>query len=307
MSPRLLMPLSVLALALLAGCSDDDDPTSPGTDGPRRLVAPLENAVVDVPLVADQPNTVLLTLQLPPDIPRVASAEIDIAATLDHVRIDGIPLHTLIARKLARLVGKADPIGATATLRVGNDPGTVCTSGILYGPFEVSHDTDLVVEPEAVAADDATIDVINMGTVVVCLTIVPSIDATLSVDALALDLAEGDCEAPADFAGTWTGTYQCSDWCGEPFGGPIQLVLTQDGDRAEHMDSLEGHFAGVICGDMYRFEDVGQGFTEVGTMTLTGPNTAIKRSTWRALAPPYCGGDCEDTLTRQAPGAFPAP
>jgi len=303
MAPRVVLSLAVASLTLLAACSDDEAPTSPSAPAPYRLVAPLENAVVDLPLVAGQPNTILLTVQLPPDIPRVTAAEIDVRGTLDHVRIDGVPLWRLIARKAARAVGKADDIGAMATIRVGSDPATVCESGILYGPFKVSHFTELMVNPETAAADGATLDIINMGAMVVCLTVIPNIDALLSVEAVALDIAEGECAPPGDFAGTWSGKYHCGNSCGEPFGGGIQLVVTQDGTGATHTDSGGDAFAGVICGDMYRFESVGDGFKKRGTMTLTGPGTATKRSTWRSTTPPYCGGDCYDTLTRQIPTA----
>jgi hypothetical protein len=289
---------ALLLFTVLPGCSDDD-PAGPSGDAPYRLVAPLENAVVDVPLLANQPTTINLTLQLPPDVPFVESAVIDVAGTLDHVTIDGIPLWKLIARKAARLFGAADDIGATATIRVGSNPDTVCESGIAYGPFTVSHGTALVVEPPTVAADEATLQVINLGMMTICLTVTANIDATLSVDAVAMDIAEGRCEAPADFAGTWNGTWQCANDCGENDGGDITMVVTQDGTDASYTDQGGDTFLGVVCGDMFRFEFNGENYRERGTLTLTGPNTAIKRSTWRSHSPPYCGGNCTDTVTRQ--------
>ncbi len=295
---------TLLLLAILPGCSDDD-PAGPSANDPYRLVAPLENAVVDVPLVANQPTTINLSLQLPPDIPRVESAVIDVAGTLDHVTIDGIPLWKLIARKAARLFGKADDIGATATIRVGSNPETVCESGIAYGPFTVSHGTALVVEPATVAADEATVDIINLGMITICLTVTANIDATLSVDAVAMDIAEGRCDAPANFSGTWNGTWECVNNCGEGEGGDITLVVTQDGTDASYTDDGGATYVGVICGDMFRFEYDGELYFERGTLTMTGPNTAIKRSTWRSHEPPYCGGDCYDTVTRQDFGSCP--
>ena len=88
MSVVSLMLVLGFVLAIVVGCSDDD-PAGPQGGTPNLLVAPLDNAVVDVQLTANQPTTVNFTLQLPPDIPSITAAEIDIAATLDHVRVDG--------------------------------------------------------------------------------------------------------------------------------------------------------------------------------------------------------------------------
>lgn len=299
-----LLIMASFALTLLTACSSDD-PAKPGNGSPYRLVAPLENAVVDVQLTANQPTTLNLTLQLPPDIPLITAAQIDIAGTLDHVRIDGIPLWKLVARKAARLLGKADDFGATATLRVGSDPETVCETGVQYGPFEVSHGTSLVVTPETVAADGATLQIINMGSMTVCLTITPNFDALLSVEAVAMDITEGNCSSPSNFAGTWNGTYQCGNDCGTPFGGDVQLVVTQNGTQASYTDQGGDTFSGVVCGDMFRFEYTGTDFVERGTLTLDGPNAATKRSTWRSTTAPYCGGNCVDYVTREATGNCP--
>lgn len=298
--PRPRPAVAVIAGALLAflpGCSDDG-PSGPSGDASYRLVAPLENAVVDVPLLANQPQTINLTLQLPPDIGVVESAVIDVEGTLEHVTIDGVPLLQLIARKAARLLGQADEVGAVATIRVGSDPETVCETGITYGPFTVSHGTSLVVDPPTATANEATLEVINLGLMTICLTVTANIDATLSVDAVAIDIAEGRCDAPTDFSGTWSGTWGCVNNCGGNEGGDIVLVVTQDGTDASYTDDGGITYTGVVCGDMFRFEYVGEYYRERGTLTLTGPDTALKRSTWRSHTPPYCGGDCTDYLTR---------
>lgn len=303
---RRRLPALVVVLAGLAGCSGDD-PAGPGSPTPYRLVAPLENAVADLPLQANVPTTVTFTLQLPPDIPLVTAAVIDIEGTIDHVRVDGIPLWQLIARKVARLAGKADDTGATAMIRIGSDPQTVCETGLAYGPFQVSQGTSLVVTPPTVSADEATLEVINLGSMTLCLTITANVDATLSVDAVAMDITEGRCGSPGDFAGTWTGTYSCGNSCVEPFGGDEEIVVTQEGTTASYTDDGGETFTGVVCGDRFRFERVGESSTERGTMTLQSDGTAIKRSTWRGHEPPYCGGDCVDYLTRSGgSGSCPA-
>ena len=155
------------------------------------------------------------------------------------------------------------------------------------------------------AADAATLQIINLGSMSVCLTITPNIDALLSMDAVAVDITEGNCAVPANFAGTWNGTYQCGNSCNEPFGGDIEMVVTQNGTQASYTDQGGDTFSGVVCGDMFRFEYTGTGFVERGTLTLDGPNAATKRSTWRSTTAPYCGGDCVDYVTREATGNCP--
>lgn len=289
--------LLLSAILSLSACSDDG-PSRPRDDNPTRVVAELEGAVDGVPLVADQPTEVVFTLQLPPDVASVSAAAIDIEATLDHVRIDGIPLWRLIARKAGHLLGLDEELGATAYFRIGDDAATVCSQGSLYGPFAVSHGASLTVEPPTASADEATLEVINLGAMSVCMVITANFDGTLSVDGIALDLAEGSCASPADFAGTWSGTYECGNNCGSPFGDAIVLSVTQDGRQASYTDDGGYTFTGRVCGDTFRFEHVGEDFIERGTLTLTGPDTAIKRSTWRNTSPPFCWGDCVDYLSR---------
>jgi hypothetical protein len=287
----------LLAITILAGCSDDK-PTRPRDPNPSQIIAPLEGAVTDVQLIADQPTSVVFSLHLPPEIASITAAEIDIAATLDHVRIDGIKLWQLIARKAARLAGRADEVGATAYFRIGTDAATVCETGALHGPFVIAHDTELSVSPASAEADEATLQIINAGPLIVCMIITANIDATLSVDGLAVNITEGSCASPADFAGAWHGTYECSNPCGDPFGGMIALTVTQNGQQASYTDDGGYTFTGRVCGDTFRFEYLGEDFLERGTLTLTSPSTAVKRSTWRNTFPPYCGGECVDYLTR---------
>ena len=289
--------VGALALLLVAGCGGGGG-SGPGPDEPTHLVAPLENAVVDLHLVANQPTSINLTLQLPPDIGKVESAVIDVAGTLDHVTLNNLPLWKLVARKLAHLAGKAVDPGATATIRVGSNPDTVCESGVLYGPFSATLASTLVVEPATATADGATLDIINLGMMTLCVTITANFDCTLSVDAVAMDIREGRCAAPADFAGTWTGTFECGNWCLQPYGGYQQMTVVQNGTDASFVDDGGDAFAGVVCGNMFRFEYTGSDFRERGTLTLNDDGTATMRSTWRSLTAPYCGGDCVDQVTR---------
>ncbi len=296
-------PLLLVACVLI-GCSDSSDPSGPDSEGPIRVTAPLDGAVADVALVAGVPTEVVFTVQLPPDVASVAAAEIDIAATLDHVRVDGLPLRQLIWRKAGRLLGLTEDLGATAYFRIGSEPATVCAQGTIYGPFTVAHSTALNVDPPTATADDATLQIINAGAMTICMSITANFDGLLSVDGVAMDLESGACASPANFAGVWVGTYECGNFCGEPFGGSITLTVTQNGRQASY--SAGGTtFSGRVCGDTFRFEYTGEDFVERGTLTLTGPDTAVKHSTWRNTFPPYCWGDCVDYLTRGAATGCP--
>jgi hypothetical protein len=209
----------------------------------------------------------------------------------------------LIARKVGSLLGLTEDLGATAYFRVGDDAETVCDQGLLYGPFTVSHDTALNVDPPEAESDGQILQIVNSGPFTVCMIITANFDATLDVDGVAMDLEEGECEEPADFSGYWSGTYQCGNSCGESFGGPVELTVTQTGSQASYVDGWDDRYTGRVCGEVFRFERIEEGEIERGTLTLTGPNTAVKRSTWRSRGAPYCWGDCVDELTRGPAGA----
>lgn len=291
-----LRTIVLFAFLGLVACSDD--PSAPGQE-PTLFVAPLEGAIDGIQLIADQPSDVLFTLQLPPEIPAVSAAEVDIAATLDYVRIDGTSLPRLIARKAGRVLGRGEDLGAMAYFRIGEDAATVCADGTLYGPFTISHGASLSVDPPTATADGAALEIINTGSMTLCMTITANFDAILSVDGIAMDLEEGQCDPPADFSGVWTGTYQCSNFCGDGFGGAIELTVTQSGSQASYTDDGGATFTGRVCGSAFRFERITGEEIERGTLTLTGPGTAVKRSTWRGRTSPYCWGNCVDQLTRR--------
>jgi hypothetical protein len=279
-----------LAVSLLASCSDDSD-----GDGPRRVVVPLEGAISDQVVFAGQSNQYVFTLQLPPEYRNVTAVTLDAEGSARHIQAQPLPGALLNSWKDAlRLLGGH---GATATIRVGNDPETVCTQGVLYGPFDVTHTTSAQVTPETVEADAPTLQIINAGMIAMCVTINPSIDATFSVDSVEVQVTDVPCGSPANFAGRWVGTYSCGNSCGSAFGGEIEIIVSQNGAIASYSDD-ETTFTGTVCGNRFRFERVTAGEIERGTLTLDGPDQATKRSTWRGTSYPWCQGNCVDVLTR---------
>jgi len=288
------------AALTLAGCGDDST-SNPGGESPARLTVPLEGAVSGVPLQAGQTTHYVTELHVPSDIRSVQAAELDVQATMLGVTLEGIPASSLARALLARLGGA--PLNAVTYLRVGTDSATVCSDGISYGPFTAAYTSSLTVDPPTATMDEATLQIVNAGSFFICLSITPDFDATMSLDDLEADVTQEDCAAPADFSGRWVGTYQCGNSCnGFPFGGDIELIVTQDGTSASYTDDGGDMYTGTVCGDVFRFRRVGPvDDDEVGSLTLEGVNQATKHSTWRTTAEPHCGGNCVDQLTRVTP------
>lgn len=280
----------LLAVSLLASCSDDGD-------GSRTVVVPLEGAVREQMLVANEPNQLVFTLQLPPEYRNVLGVTLDAEGSARHVTVESVPGKALFRNSWKDIVRLLGGHGGTATIRVGDDPTTVCSQGILYGPFEVSHTTSAQVGPETVEADAPTLEIINAGMIAMCVTITPTIDVVFGIDSVDVQVTQGVCDSPGDFAGTWTGTYNCNNSCGDDFGGQITINVNQDGEVASYSDG-EATFTGTVCGNHFRFERITAGEIERGTLTLDGPNEATKRSTWRSTSFPFCNGNCVDVLTR---------
>jgi hypothetical protein len=88
------------------------------------------------------------------------------------------------------------------------------------------------------------------------LSITANFDATFSLDSVEGDVTQEDCGAPANFAGRWTGTYECGNSCsGTPFGGEVDLIVTQDGASATYTDGggSGDMYTGTVCGNVFRF------------------------------------------------------
>jgi hypothetical protein len=286
----------VLALGSFQSCSDED-PSDPADGTPVRVVVPLEGAISDAQVFADQTSEFVVTLQIPPDYRLIRSFELDAEGSARHVSVNGISLLSLIRARLSRGLGLSGGESAEATIRVGNDPTTVCSEGIAYGPFQVTHSGSTEVDPETVEADEPTLEIINSGQIVMCVSITPTVDATFSVDSVEVTISEESCGTPANFAGAWTGIYECGNSCGNPFADEIEITVTQNGTSASYSDG-SATFTGTVCGNRFRFERVTGSEIERGTLTLEDGNHATKRSTWRSTQPPWCGGNCVDVLTR---------
>ncbi|MCP4568296.1 MAG: hypothetical protein GY841_12025 [FCB group bacterium] len=286
--------LLVIALLICSGCGDDSSPTGGNPPGsPTNISVPMDGALDDIQLLANQTTQVNVTLHVPPSVGVIASAELDVVGTLEHVNVTAA---SKLKGLLAMLSGQAT---AQAYIRVGSDPETVCQEGILYGPFQIAQGFFGDPSPEAISLDEPTVQLLNGGMVAICIDFISTFDANFSIEEMEFDVTSEDCGTPSDFAGYWSGPFECGHSCDdEPFGGTVGLTVTQDGSTASYVDLSDDSYTGTICGNKFRFERIELNEIERGTMTLIDNNYAIKRSTWRTRSEPYCFGDCVDTLTR---------
>lgn len=294
----LLCTCLVVGLTLLIGlsCGDDSNPTNNSNQGgPDRVSIPLEGALSNIQLLANQTTHIDFTLQVPPAIGVIDSVEIDVGATIPHVIIPTLQNGLSLVRMVSLMLSEES---VTANVRVGNDSATVCTQGLLYGPFTIS--TASIADPgsENITLANPTVQLLNVGSVIICMQLFSTVDVTFSVDQVETNVVQGDCESPTNFAGVWSGTYQCGNSCGGVFGDTVHITVTQNGNTASYVDDIGDTYTGTVCGNLFRFERVDPDEIERGSLTLDDSTHATKRSTWRDTSPPHCTGNCVDILAR---------
>ena len=299
---------SVLALVLVCSCGggggdgDSDGGNGGGdmdaaVDGmPLRMSIPVDKWATDLAYEADVPRQDVFAAELPEEFDSVVSASIDLEATLPSVQF-------------TRTDGGANPATPTFTMSVrivpGDNPGSACDADPAAGPGTLIGDDDYVpqsVEPASASADDMAMGIAKGGQFTVCVESMSNVDATLSVSEIWAEILFGEsCAEPEDLAGTWSGTYTCTNECGggEPEPGDITLVIAQNGRTAKYVDDGGAFYLGTVCGNTFTHRGFGMGYTEWGVFTKTGDNSATKMSTWIDDLEPECGGVCSDDLTRQ--------
>ena len=197
--------------------------------------------------------------------------------------------------------------GAHMYIRVAHREAadSVCSDGELYGPFSVSIDESFAaaaVTPASQQASQTTLDVINTGSLSICVQVVAMIDATVDLNRLAIEKA--DCAStPANIHGTWTGTYSCDGNCPAPPGTPVSLDISQSSEDpyvATYTDTTGATYSGTVCGNRFSYKGgVSNNYDESGTFVLNADGvTATKTSTYTDVPPNNCTGTCTDELTR---------
>ncbi len=115
-------------------------------------------------------------------------------------------------------------------------------------------------------------------------------------DSITVKLQETLDSSAVNIVGTWTGTYTCENTgCSGAVDEPT-LIITKDQD-GYHYSSGNAYYDGYLCGNTFKHEGKGPGYTEKGTFILESANSASKTSSWVA-DDGSCSGNCTDQLTR---------
>jgi hypothetical protein len=156
------------------------------------------------------------------------------------------------------------------------------------------------MNPDRSSASVASLQHINSGAFTLCFGAYVDISGTLQIDDLALTICEGTAactDAPMDFSGTWTSSYECMDSCtGQSGVQSNTLWVVQDGASASYDDAEGGSYSGTVCGDTFTFTGGGPSWSESGRMRIKAAGSAVKESDY---AVECCTGFCEDTLSRE--------
>jgi len=298
------LPLA-LGLLVAAACGDGGGGGN-GKADPKttRATLPIPASAGTLTLAAGLPATAVFPIDLDPAV-ELTAVTLDLAATLPSVTV-GFPARggTDAARAAA---GSAQVSLRVASVANGD---SVCETGTLYGPFEVPLDggsRPTSISPGTVAATPGTVSLLQGGLLVACVQATYPVAAQARLGGLAVEYTEQPCaEAPGDFAGAWTGTYQCSYSCGESFGGETSFTIALEGKAATISDGGPG-YTGHVCGDRLRFASASPYEREHGEMVLGASGTATRTSTYRSNSGPGCHGECTETLTRAGTGGGSGP
>lgn len=196
----------------------------------------------------------------------------------------------------------ASRVGGEMAIRIAREEqaNTVCTSGELYGPFEITIDDTSSqvndVQPSSVTATQASVDIINSGSLVICVIVTPTVDATVDLDSVSFDLDQ--CTTPpVNIAGTWQGPYSCDGNC--PESGNVSLTITQDPSdmsAASYIDDSGASYQGTVCGNRFSYTGgVAGDYEESGTFILdTVTGIGSKTSSYESVDGSGCFGTCSD-------------
>ncbi len=300
---RFLAVVLVTALgAAAASCQGSDSgTTNPPSPTTTTITLPVGDTLQNVFVPANQQTQIVFTHAIPPT--SISSWKPNLASTISHVQVSAAPPAS--PREAFALLRALTTETVSLSVRVAPaaQRSTVCTSGVLYGPFTVSLTSAFLpssVTPANPEADSQTLAIMNAGAYALCVQILSPVAVTFSLDGWVVDVVQDCAAATATFSGNWSGTYTCTDTCtSQPFGGDISLSVTQDGSgRATYTDDGGTTFSGMVCGGDFRFVHNRADETERGSMAFTGTGKATKTSTW-LHSTLLCGGVCTDTLTRQ--------
>lgn len=297
----------VLALPvalLITGCGS----SSSGSNVTSETLA-LGSSAKNVELIAGAPITRKFTYTYPGDITSRGDYSINMIETLSNVTLSSAPiagngsifetLRLLALGAIKQAFAAEQPAQVVVHISYAGDPD-VCNS-----PY-IGQDTILgaVGSPPTGNVSTAQLtqeakDIINAGAFELCVVTTPPVSGYVTVPGVVVDFES--CEAPAtDITGTWSGTYQCSNFgtTNPTEGGDIILTITQNTDGSYHYDDDGGaSYDGHLCGSKFRFNGgVDTEYTENGTLVFNG-TSATKSSHWVSVSL-TSGGTCSDVLQK---------
>ena len=298
----------ILSNPIACTSSNGSGSSNPGSDDIRLTVS---NLGKNIDLTAGVTNEISFPVSF--DMNRFngpfSSLSLDLQAHLSAVKvtIPGVTKSTIPFPLKAIKTANAVIDGAQLYLRVApiELEDTVCTTGELYGPFDISLADNFQpasVTPAIAEATQQTLDIINTGSYSVCVQIIPMITAIADLESLIVDFGACD-QPPADIEGTWIGTYSCTGIC--PESGAVTMNIDQDQNDlsiATYTDDGGASYTGRVCGNRFSFSGgLTSSYDESGTFILNSDGiTATKNSTYIDIGDPvFCSGSCTDQLSKQ--------
>jgi|GEM_PF-4010045 len=260
----------------------------------------------NVQLTAGVQKQYSFTYSFPGDITEKGDYSINVQSTLANVTLSAQPIaHNsgrfetfwMIASGLVKEAFAAETALVTVHISYAGDPN-VCSSpyigqdNIIGAIGQVLTGSKKKVKPSQEAQD-----IMNAGAFDICVVATPPFDAYVTLSGIDVDFEP--CATPAgDIAGTWSGTYQCTNYGMQNDGGPVSLTITQNLDGSySYIDDGGTAYHGHVCGGKFKFRGGKDGvYKESGTLLVSG-GSATKTSEWQSLNS-VMGGRCTDSLQK---------
>ena len=281
-------------------------------DDAQQVELTLGSKVRNVQLQAGVPLEFRFTYDIPGSITESGDFKVDLAGTLKNASLSAGPISgnrslketlILLARALIKDALAAEMAQVTAHISYAGD-ADVCSSPTVFGPYGISGAIGMALtsSTETVTPTQRSIDIMNSGSIEVCIVTTPPIDAYATVTAIEGEV-EPCAEATVDIApSNWSGTYRCDNFgvSSDPPGSPISLSISRNPDGSyKYIDDGGAEYNGHLCGNKFRFNGgIPGSFTESGTLKFSSNDKATKTSTWNGIPVGIMGGDCKDILER---------
>lgn len=297
--------ITVVALSLFAGClicSCDSSSGSSDNDGSGNnataFTAPLNDDFKNIPLNEGENQEIVFTYTISNDLSAKDRLSLDLSKTLANSYLSAGPTASApgkveMIKMLANLIIKNAFAAEQGQIMVhishGDDPD-VCDSPFVYGPYDLSGDIDTALSSTTarVSPNQATKDIINSGSLELCVKTTPPADAYLTVPSVVVEYE--DCEASEfNIVGFWEGYYECAEF-DEPQGEPdtpISLSISHiEDERYQFIDNnTETLYEGYLCGNELKFEGGYEGNTsESGTIVFESNTSANSTSIYINLS-----------------------